>query len=371
MMKTRKFYCKIALVLLVTGLWSGPSLLAQQYEKSRSLTQVYPANSETSLQVINKYGNVHILPWNEDSIRFEIEIKVEANKQSKVEKTYENIDIEFSESSYYVIAQTVFGNQKNAFWADVSDFTNSMLSSGSNAQIDYTIYIPPYVELNVENKFGNIYMTDHKEKAVITISNGDFRGGSFTDLELDHGFGNVVIDTMNSGSMTLSYSELKLKHAGDIRVSSKSSKPSIGSFRSIRINSKRDTYFFEDAGMINGETSFSYITIQNLEGDLILNTNYGNLSIDHYGRGFSMMNLAASYTDVSMICGENFDYFLEVFYDRKTQMIYPTDPPIFMMTEINKDEGEFLLSGHSGASSEDVPRMKVTIHGGSVNLIQH
>jgi len=370
-MKTRKFYCKIFLALMVAGLWPGSTLLAQQFEKSRKLTQVYPATGETSLQVINKYGNIHILPWDKDSIRFEIDIKVESNKQSKVEKTYENIEIEFSESSYYVIAQTVFGNKKNAFWADVSDFTNSMLNSGSNAQIDYTVYIPSNIELNIENKFGNVYMTDHNEKAVITISNGDFRGGNFNKLELDHGFGNVIIDTIQSGSMALSYSELKLKHAGDIRINSKSSKPSINSFHSIRLNSRRDTYFFDDAGTINGETSFSYITIQNLEGDLILNTNYGNLSIDHYGREFSMMNLAASYTDVSMICGQNFDYFIEVYYDKKTRMIYPSDPPIFIMKESEDDDSEFILSGHSGVSSEDMPRMKITIQGGSVNLIQH
>jgi len=370
-MKTRKFYCKIILALLLSGILPGSGLLAQQYEKSREVTQAYPVTGETTVQIINKYGNVHILPTDEDSVRFEISIKVEAGKQSKVEKTFADIEIEFTESSYYVIAQTVFGNQKNAFWADVSDFTNSMLKSGSNAQIDYVVYIPSRNELSIENKFGNIYMTDHKGKVVISISNGDFRGGSFPELELDHGFGTVVIDSIQSGSMTLSYSELKLKHAGDIRINSKSSKPNINSFTSIRLNSKRDTYFFEDAGMINGETSFSYITIGRLHNDLILTTNYGNLSIDQYSQTFSMMNLAASYTDVSMICGEGFDYYLEVFYDSKTRMIYPNDPPIFMIEEIEGEDAEYLLSGHSGISSKDMPRMKINIKGGSVNLIQH
>jgi hypothetical protein len=368
-MKTRKFYCKFFLALMIAGFVPGSTLLAQQYEKSRNITKVYPATGETSVQILNKYGNVHILPWDEDSIRFEISIKVEANKQSKVEKTYDNIEIEFSESSYYVIAQTVLGNQKNAFWADVSDFTNSMLKNGSNAQIDYTVYVPSNNELNIENKFGNVYMTDHSGKVILNVSNGDFRGGSFGILELDHSFGNVVIDTMLSGSLTLSYSELKLRHADDIRISSKSSKPNIGSFKSIRLNSKRDTYFFEDAGLINGETSFSYITIQNLEGDLILNTNYGNLSVDHFGNGFSMMNLAASYTDISMICGQGFDYFLEVYHNSKTRMIYPKDPPIFVLKEAGSEEGDFLLSGHAGASTENIPRLKITINGGSVNLV--
>ena len=85
-MKTKKFYCKILLALLVSGLLPGTGVLAQQYEKSRALVQSYPTTDETSVQIINKYGNIHVLPWEEDSIRFEINIKVEANKQSKTDK---------------------------------------------------------------------------------------------------------------------------------------------------------------------------------------------------------------------------------------------------------------------------------------------
>lgn len=368
-MKTRKLYYKLLLLLLAAVIQPLPGLLAQQYEKSRKEDRVFPANNETSVQIINKYGNIHVLPWAKDSIRIEIDIKVEASKQSKVEKTYDNIKIEFSESSYYIIAQTVFGNQKSAFWADVTDFTSSMLNSGSNAQIDYTVYLPPANELNIENKFGNIYMTDHNGKVVVRLSNGDLRGGRFESLELDHGFGNVVLDSVNIGDFTLSYTEMKLNHATDLRINSKSSKPNIKGFGSLRLNSKRDTYFIEQAGLINGETSFSYLTINEQRGDLILNTNYGDLSIDDYGRGFSMMNLASRYTDISMICNEGFSYYLEVYYNDKTRMIYPKSPPIFMVKTLEEKEDEFLLSGHAGSNSEDVPRLKINIEGGSVNLV--
>ncbi len=369
-MKTKKFYCKILLALLVAGILSNTSVLAQQYEKSRSLSQSYPATEETSVQIINKYGNIHILPWEEDSIRFEITIKVEANKQSKVEKTYENIDIEFSESSYYVIAQTILGNKKSAFWADVSDFTSSMLNTGANAQIDYTVYIPSHIELSIELKFGNIYMTDHYGKTTILISNGDFRGGKFNELDMNHSFGNVVIDSIHSGSLTLGYTELRLKNADDLRVTSKSSKTEIGSFNSIRLNSKRDTYFFEEAGTINGETSFTYLTIEQLNGNLILATNYGDLNVGSYSRDFSLMNLNAAYTDVSLICGKNPGFSFEAYYNRKTQMIYPAGLETLTVKEIDDEEGEFLLSGQCGKATEAAPRIKITMNGGSVNLIQ-
>jgi len=359
------------MALLFAGIIPAGSVLAQQYERSRSLTRSFPASEETSVQIINKYGNIHVLPWDEDSIRFEIDIKVESSKESKVDKTYDNIDIEFSESSYYLIAQTVFGNQKSAFWADVSDFTSSMLKSGSNAQIDYTVFIPEGVELSLELKFGNIYMTDHSGKTTVFISNGDFRGGSFTELDLDHSFGNVLIESIENGTLTMAYSELHLKRAGDLRVSSKSSKPEIKSYSSLRINSKRDTWYLEKAGNLSGETSFSYITIESLDGDMILNTNYGNISVEGYGTNFNLMNLNSSYTDVSLVCSENPGYSFEAFYDKKTMMIYPTQVKSFINKEVDSDIGEYVLSGHCGKSGEGKPRIKITTNGGSINLIQH
>lgn len=367
-MKTRRLYCKFLLAVMLAGLVPLSSLQAQEYEKSRKLSQTFPATSETSVQIINKYGNIHILPWDNDSIRFDVSIKVVANKQSKVEKTFENIEIEFSETSYYVIAQSVFGNKKSPFWSDVTDFTSSMLNSGSNAQIDYTVYIPTDIEFSLDLKFGNLYMTDHNAKCQITISNGDFRGGNFSELELDHSFGNVVLDTLRSGSANLSYTELRLEHAGDVRIESKSSKPSINSSESLKIKSQRDTWHFKNAGLINGETSFSHIEIEELNGDIILNTNYGSMRIDSYGGGFSMMNLVASYTDINMIFSGIPDYFLQVYYDRKTRMIYPKNPPLFVEKEL-EEEDKLLLSGTIGNTSAETPRIKVNIKGGSVNII--
>lgn len=370
-MKTKKLYCKILMALLLAGLLPAGSVLAQQYEKSQSLARSFPASNEVSVQVINKYGNIHVLPWDEDSIRFEIDIKVEANKQSKVDKTFDNIEIEFSESSYYVIAQTVFGNQKSAFWADVSDFTSSMFKSGSNAQIDYTVYIPSNLELSLELKFGNIYMTDHDGKTTVYISNGDFRGGKFNELDLDHSFGNVMIESISKGAVTLAYSEVQLKQAGDLRINSKSSKPEIGSFKSLRIDSKRDTWYFEEAGNLSGGTSFSYITAEVLNGDLVLNTNYGNLRVDGFGEDFKLMNLNSGFTDISLECGNDPGYSFEAFYDKKTRMIYPNQVDSFDVTELDSDEGEYLLNGHCGDKAEGKPRIKITINGGSINLIQH
>ncbi len=368
-MKTRRSLCRTLLVLVLCGFLPAAPLLAQQYEKSRELTQVYPLSEETTVQIINKYGNVHILPWEKDSIRFEISIRVEAGKQSKLERTFSSIDIEFSESSFYVIAQTVFGNQKNSFWADVTDFTNSMLNAGSQAQIDYVVYLPENNEISIENKFGNIYMTDHSGKTLVMLSNGDFRGGSYRELELDHSFGNVNIETIVSGKLNLAYSELKLDHADELRITSKSSKPSIKSFGSLRINSRRDTYFIEEAGMVNGETSFSYLNLQSLNGDLILNANYGSLSIDGYGKNFSMMNLLADYTDVSMICRKKPGCMMEVYYDRKTELVYPGTSTGISFEDSETGEGQKLLKSKASGMREDSPRIKISIEGGSVNLI--
>ena len=124
--------------------------------------------------MINKYGDIHLIPWEKDSVVFEIDFSVTSNKQAKVDKIFDYVDFDFKATAYYVIAQTVFEGQ-NSFWREMADVASTIFSSGTNTRIDYTVYFPAGNDVRIENKFGNIYTTDHTGKVDITLSNGDLK----------------------------------------------------------------------------------------------------------------------------------------------------------------------------------------------------
>jgi hypothetical protein len=72
-----------------------------------------------------------------------------------------------------------------------------------------------------------------------------------------------------------------------------------------------------------------------------------------------------------MICRQGSGYQLEVYYDRKTEMVYPQNKASLKSKEIDSDEGKYLLSGNSGPAGTDNPLIKLNINGGSFHLVHH
>ncbi len=223
------------------------SLAGQTFENSRTLRKAYRIAPNVEVQVTNKYGDIHLVPWEKDSVVFEIDFSVTSNKQSKVDKIFDYVDFDFKETAYYVIAQTVFEGQNN-IWSEMADVASTIFSSGTNTRIDYTVYFPAGNDVRIENKFGNIYTTDHTGKVDITLSNGDLKGHTFsgpTRLKLD--FGNATIDNIVNANISLSYAEFNLDKAGEINFETRSSKLYLNTCEILHLDSKRDRYYIKSA----------------------------------------------------------------------------------------------------------------------------
>ena len=205
---------KLITLLLIVGSLAFSALQAQVYERSRELTKTFRVYEETTLEVHNKYGNIHLFPWQKDSVRIRIEVEVKANKESKADKIYDYIDFDFSHTKYYIEAKTAFRQNRSAFWSEVSDLASTLFSGNNKAQIDYYIYLPADIEIKLENKFGNIYTTNHSGKMIIELSNGDFKANDLSGyVDFDFSFGNASIGQMDEGKLKLGYGELEIEKA--------------------------------------------------------------------------------------------------------------------------------------------------------------
>ena len=85
----------------------------------------------------------------------------------------------------------------------------------NRAEINYKVYVPKTCQLKLENKFGNIYMTDHQGKTEIALSNGDLKAFAFSnDAQLLTNYGDLSI-----GSVGISFQKFKLDaHYTDINL---------------------------------------------------------------------------------------------------------------------------------------------------------
>ena len=56
--------------------------------------------------------------------------------------------------------------------------------------------------------------------------------------------------------------------------------------------------------------------------------------------------------------------------DKKTKMIYPKQQGSLTATEVESEDGNYLLSGQMGEDGEEAAKVKISIKGGTVNLIK-
>jgi hypothetical protein len=300
------------------------SLTGQTFENSRSLREAYRIAPNVEVQVINKYGDIHLIPWEKDSVVFEIDFSVTSNKQAKADKIFDYVDFDFKATAYYVIAQTVFEGQ-NTIWTEMADVASTIFSSGTSTRIDYTVYFPAGNDIRIENKFGNIYTTDHTGKVDIKLSNGDMKAHTFSGLtRLEVEFGNVSIDEITGGNITLGYAEFNLEKAGDINFETRSSKLYLNSCEKLHLDSKRDRYYIKSVAELTGDVFFSYLSLDKATSKINLKTNYGDFKLLGISETFLRMDFSSQYSDITLYLNEEHLYELEITRDDHSQVISST-----------------------------------------------
>jgi len=344
------------------------AIYGQTYEKEKTVNRSFKLTPETEIEVSNKYGDIQIIPWEKDSVRFEIKLKVISNKESKLDKSFDYIDFDFKSSNYYVIAQTVFVG-KGTFWNEISDVASNLFSAGTRTSIDYKIYLPIKSSLKVDNKYGNIYTTDLSGKLNFTLSNGDLKAHKFSGLSnLNIEYGNIDIDVFEHGSLTLNYGELHSEDIGNISITSRSAELHIDKVNFLNLVSKRDKLYLKNVDTLTGEFYFSTLVLEELSSKIDLSTRYGKIEIEKIGAAVSPFILNNDNTDVKLNFLDESKYFLDMTVDEKTQVYYSENITDIKTVDVAGDEKLISVKSNMGKGKIKPVKLVLNVKAGTVSL---
>ncbi len=365
-----KQVCNITL-LLITFLAAINQVHAQTYERHRSEKKAFAIKPTTEIQVSNKYGNVHIVNWEKDSVRFEIDLTLTGSKESKIQKNFELIDFEFTSAGSYIIAKTIFKEGMDSFWGEVNDLATTIFSSTNRTQINYKVYMPASCPLKIENKFGNLYLDDHEGKANITLSNGDLKASSFgSDLTLKIDFGKIFIRKLNKAKITGGYAEVEITDAVDIQCDTRSSTLELEQVQNLDIVSRRDKINLAEANTVKGELSFTELRCENIRNQVVLTTSYGGLDVKSVATTFDKIVLKSKFTDINLNFKSQPSFSLVVEHSGNPDIALT---PKFRKTSeevINPKEGITKITGNTG-TGKVLPLIDIKITGGSMAITNY
>jgi len=343
---------------------------AQVIEQSKSIKKSFKAFPESNVQMTNKYGNMHIVPTETDSVRFEIEIKVADKLLEKVNKVINSIDVQFNNSPYYIIAKTVIGDYNNGVWSNITDIANTVFNGNTKVEINWVVYVPEKNEIKIENKYGSVYTTNHSGKFNLDLSNGDFQANNLTgDTKLKLAFGSAHLGKLNNATLDLTYMDFELSKANKLDLTSKSSEIKLPFVNEMYINSRRDKFVIDTLNSVKGETNFSTIKFRKVNKDIMLNVvKYGNLTFDELAVDLKYLNITSSYADIYITIEKEFSANFDLTYNRKTVLVLPDSINSFPKNITNNETQEYKTTGKIGTEKQNLTDVKLNINQGSLTI---
>ncbi|MBN2213438.1 MAG: hypothetical protein JW723_04275 [Bacteroidales bacterium] len=350
--------CRRILGLAIVFLITAAPLASQQY--SKRIVKKYKVNNSTTIDIYNKYGKIYIVTWEKDSVSFNIDLKINASSESKLNKLKSNVDFDFTGTEYYVIAKTRIGRNTNSVISDLADIAGSILSSDNKVTIDYLVKMPKHLNLKLENKFGDVYIDDFDGNINLTLSNGELKANNLNgNAVISVSSGDGIVNSIREGKLIVSYSDFAIKEADKLSVESRSSRINIEQADFLKLSSRRDKINLPEIYELYGESYWSDFTIHQLGNELNLNLNSGNISIDNIRKGFSFINITSEYTDIDLVFERTSVYAIDITHHQDMILNYPRQLASLQTKVINEEDRQELTYGKIGSGSS-ASKVKIT-----------
>jgi len=285
----------------------GGDIIRKEYIKE--INKEFATTADGEVNIFNKYGTVSIKSWNENRVKIEVKIIVNARSPDDADDVFDRIDINFNSRKGYVSAETVIATAKSSSWW----FWDTKTSA--EYQIHYLVHMPKSNALKLETKYCDATMDYLSGGASLQMKYGDFDSEGFGgDVTMYLSYGKGKITTLKNLDGELSYGRLILPKCHDVDLESKYSKVKITKGGDLTVNSKYDNYVLGDIRRMKVVGRYSDYSINQIDDiifdgkysdikiELLVNngnfeSKYGNIIITNVEDGFGLIELEGRYTD--------------------------------------------------------------------------
>ncbi|RME10594.1 MAG: hypothetical protein D6816_03130 [Bacteroidetes bacterium] len=326
-------------------------------EFARTITKDFPINSDGTVSLANKYGKVEVKTWDKSRVKIEVTIVVKAKSESNANEIFDRIDIDFTNSSDYVSAETRIEPQKSS-WFDWSG------SDKAEFQINYEVFMPVSCALSLRNKYGDSFVEPIAGKTSVDIKYGNIRlEGVNNSLNIVLGYGNGTVVKARNINADLGYGKLNVSDADDISLVSKYSKITIdnadlitgeskydnivlGKVKKMNLLAKYGDVEIREANELDATAKYTDFKVHELKDGGVFEFQYGGLLVDKLAKGFSSMDLKGKYTDFKIYVEPGASYVLDASTNY-AGIAYPAG----LNVTYEKDKGTSqAVKGHVGTS---------------------
>jgi len=333
-----------------------------QVRQERDFDKTFVSGQNDRVQIVNKYGEVIVRTWDSDSVKFDVLVRAEGKNREVVNRSMDRVDIRFRKVGSIISAVTSVSKGKGFFGGVVSEVEGVM--GNNKLKIDYQIWLPKGVLLSIENKFGDVYLTDLTNKVDLDVSHGDIKAGDLTEsLNLKHSFGKASFGIIGDAIVSLRGSEIDFEEAQSINFESGSSEIRIDKVSNAQFNSRNDKIRLLDAHEVLCEGSFTDLIIDRLRGSSRMDFSYGDIYLSRIDKDFNSIDITGKSTDINIILDQA--SFIKTFIKGpEDRMVLPNS--MLVMQKDQFQDGRISLTGDVGNTNVDHSQLIVDADGGKL-----
>jgi hypothetical protein len=321
-MKAKLFYNLLAFAFLLPLCGNA----TKDYEKRYSET--YSVSNSTRVKLDNRYGEIKVVTWNQQRVKVDVLVIVQARSEDDFQETLERIDVAIQGNTSSVSATTTINGRRggNSWW--------DMITGGGGSddfKIYYTVSMPAALPLDVKARYCDVELPDLSGPTYLNVGYGDLVGGRLTNrTELDVSYGSARIERIgNDSDIKMRYSEGSIRNAGDLRYDGRYSETRFGTVGSVRLDVGYEEIDIESATEVRLNGNYNELAVRRagsvyLDGnytDFNLGTisrvvevdgNYGDVEVGTLEAGFDHVRIRVSYSDVRIDVANNAGYTLDL-----------------------------------------------------------
>jgi len=334
---------------------------AQSVKMEKKYQEIFEAKSTDKLEISNKYGEIIINTWVSDSVKIDAVVLAEGKSQEIVNREISRVEVTIRKVGGLIAGVTKVdqGKGRSVFGdlvTQVEDISKSVLGSNRLA-INYEVWIPEYLTIDLDNKFGDIYLDNLKGKVAINLNQGDLRANRIeSDLILKHSLGKHTIAFVRNADLNLRGVSSKINELERLVIQSGSSEVWIEKVSHLQLDSRNDKYQVLFANSIVGTGNFTDLNLEVLTKAADLDFIYGKIYLAQPNRNFDQIKIVAKSTDVRMIL-DQYSYIKTKISGIEEKMVLPNS--MIVMSKEKTPEGVTLLSGFVGNTNTTFSQLEL------------
>jgi hypothetical protein len=291
--------CK-KLMLFALALALGFTAIAQE-KVSKEIKETYPFNNSGELHVENKYGNIHIYGWIKDEVSITVSITVTDKKRENAKEFLNRITPVIRHSDKFISVNYEIADKNSGFFSNLFEKANPFDFDRGNVQIDYKVYVPQKVELEIINTFGDVFIEDWVGVLMADVQHGDmWMSDNLNKADVTMKYGKLRAKNINYANIDIKNGGLDMDHANTMRLNTSGSTIDVQLVESLELYSNKDEVDIKEMGTLYGNLKFSKLRIHRLKKDIDLDLKISDFWVESILTPSSRISLVQESSEVNI-----------------------------------------------------------------------